>query len=112
MPCIWRPATLTRVVLTARVGAGLAAGRGHILQVPRPGHLADLVRRPWSAMPWLTALLLGATALAGISGIFADQLPRGFVGHLHQGLGEAAMYIALAHILFVAALWLRAKFRR
>ena len=103
---------LTLVVLTARIGAGLTVGRGHSLQLPRPGRLSELVKRPWSAMPWLTASLLVAIAMAGISGIFADQLPRSLIGHLHEGLGEAAMDIALAHILFVAALWLRGRFKR
>ena len=102
---------LTLVVLTARIGGDLTVGRGHSLQLPRPGRLSELVKRPWSAMPWLTASLLVA-AVAGISGIFAGQLPRSLIGHLHEGLGEAAMDIALAHILFVAALWLRGRFKR
>ncbi|MEI6558782.1 MAG: hypothetical protein WCO00_10275 [Rhodospirillaceae bacterium] len=100
---------LTLVVLTLRLGAGAALGRGHILQLPRPGRPGDLVRRPWSAMPWLSALLLAAVAVAGISGIFADQVPRSLVGHLHEGLGEAAIYAALAHIVFALALWLRGR---
>ncbi len=100
---------LLLVVLTVRVGGGVAAGRGNALQLPRPGRLGDIIRRPWSAMPWLTSLLLAVIGVAGITGIFADQLPRSFVGHLHEGLGEVAMITALAHMLFAAALWLRGR---
>lgn len=100
---------LLLVVITVRVGGGIAVGRGHVLQLPRPGRFVDLMKRPWSAMPWLTTLLLVAIGVAGITGIFADQLPRSFVGHLHEGLGEGAMIAALAHMLFAAALWLRGR---
>ncbi len=84
---------LTLVVLTARIRAGLTASAGHLLHLPQPGRLAGI-------------------AAACISGVFADQLPRSLVGHLHGGLGEIAMNLALAHILFVSALWLRGRLKR
>ncbi|MEI6985268.1 MAG: DUF1924 domain-containing protein [Rhodospirillaceae bacterium] len=100
---------LLLVVLTLRVGSGIAAGRGSVLQLPRPGRFGDIMKRPWSAMSWLTILLLFAIGVAGITGIFADQLPRSLVGRLHEGLGEFAMIAALAHMLFAGALWLRGQ---
>jgi cytochrome c553 len=100
---------LALVVLGGRLGLGLAAARVPMLRLPRPGRLAGLWRRPGSAMPWLSVLLLGAVAVAGLTGICADQWPRRLPGRLHEALGEIAMLAALGHMLFAAALWLRGR---
>ncbi|BAI73813.1 hypothetical protein AZL_a02820 (plasmid) [Azospirillum sp. B510] len=106
-------AVLAAIVL--RGAAGLPAPAGSPLRLPRPsvaalaawgGRLfagdpqARTGRSPLTA--WMAAALLAGVGLAAGTGAVADVLIP--VEHLHKELGEASLFLILAHIVLVFAL--------
>lgn len=111
------------LVLTAlgiRLIAALLAPQGSPLKVRRPtlapltawlgtilagkgaggANSAPLPRRPLFAL--MAVALLISIGAAAASGAAADFLP--FIEHLHEALGELALWIVLGHVLSVALL--------
>ena len=101
--------------LAARVAAGLLAGPGNMLRLPRPDWPAIgryvariaafdgsvfLGRSPLHGL--LAVLLLLGVGVAAASGAVADFVTK--VEDLHEALGEAALYIVIGHIALVLAL--------
>ena len=103
------------VALTARLLAGLLAAGGSPLRLPRPsaaavgtylrriretGLAAFAQRSPLLA--WMAVALLIGVGAAAITGAVADFTTA--VEDLHEALGEAALYIVIAHVALVLCL--------
>ena len=101
--------------LVARLAAGLLAGTGNMLRLPRPDwssigrylkRIAALDRTVFlgrSPLHGLMAvMLLAGVGIAAGSGAVADFLV--WVEDLHEALGEVALYIVLGHVALVLAL--------
>lgn len=105
--------------LSVRLLAGIAAGGDSPLRFPRPS--VDALRR-WVVrliagdpqartgrsplLAWMAAALLVGVGATALSGAAADFVTR--VEDLHEALGEAALWLVLAHIALVLALnWLK-----
>lgn len=101
--------------LSVRVAAGLLAGPGSMLRLPRPDwpaigryarriaaldRTAFLGRSPLNGV--MAVILLVGVGAAAISGAVADFLAN--VEDLHEALGEAALYIVIGHVALVLAL--------
>lgn len=101
--------------LAARLAAGIFAGPGSMLRLPRPDWpsigryvkriaafdgAAFLGRSPLHGL--MAVLLLVGVGIAAGSGAVADFVAK--VEDLHEALGEFALYIVIGHIALVLAL--------
>lgn len=115
---------LALAALLVRFWFGLVARPGSRLRFPRPDGAATLAwaGRLWRGDPaamqdrsplyaWMALVMLAGTLGIAASGAAADLLPR--LEGLHEGLGEAALPLALGHLALVLGLHgLRALARR
>jgi len=107
--------------LALRAATGVLARTGSPLRFPRPAvqplrdWLARLLTGDAGAraersplVAWMAAALLAGVALAAGTGAVADFV--GPVEDLHEALGEAALYVVLAHVAVVFGLhWLKRR---
>lgn len=98
-----------------RVAAGVLAPAGSPLRLPRPSvaALAGWLRRLFTGdakartersplTAWMSAALLIGVGIAAATGAVADFFVK--VEHLHKEIGEASLFLILAHIALVFAL--------
>ena len=94
--------------VVARVAVGLIAPHGSLWRLPRPsiaGTRAWLrTRRGRNPLfGWIAAALLIAIGIAAGSGAIADVVT--WIEDFHEGAGETALWVVLAHIGMVIVLY-------